>query len=288
MFANILMFTHFKSCTLQIRGEAYLIDRPKVMGILNTTLNSFFDGGKYHTMDTALARVEMMLKEGADMIDVGGQSSRPGADMIHEDEELSRTIPVIAAISQRFPGILISIDTFRAGVAKQAIAAGAAIVNDISAGDDDVEMFETVAALGVPYIAMHKQGTPKTMQQDPQYADVTQEIMHYLKQKNELCQSMGIRDVIIDPGFGFGKTLEHNYRLMKDLNLFHELNCPLLVGVSRKSMVCKLLRLDPKDALNGSTVLHTVALLQGAHILRVHDVKEAVEAVKICGTLAQP
>jgi dihydropteroate synthase len=279
------MFTHFKSHTLKIRGAEYRIDRPQVMGILNTTHDSFFDGGKYHTTDSALSRVEMMLKEGADMIDIGGQSSRPGADMISADEEKQRTMPIIEALIRRFPELLISIDTFRASVALHAVQAGASIVNDISAGDDDVDMIQTVARLQVPYIAMHKQGNSKTMQVDPQYEDVTGEVMSYLKLKNELYLSQGIHDVILDPGFGFGKTVAHNYRLMYDLHRFHELNCPILVGISRKSMVCKVLKVNPEKALNGSTVLHTVSLLQGAHILRVHDVKEAVEAVKICSQL---
>jgi len=256
------------------------------MGILNTTNDSFFDGGKYHTIDEALHRVDTMLKEGADMIDVGGQSSRPGAEMIGLEEEIQRTVPFIEAIHKRFPDNIISIDTFQSEVARKSVWAGASIINDISAGEDDDKMLKTVAELQVPYIAMHKQGKPVNMQLNPQYVDVSGEIYDYLKQKTELYQSMGISDVILDPGFGFGKTVEHNYKLMKDLSVFHRLNCPILVGVSRKSMICKLLRVDPKDALNGSTVLHTVALLQGAHILRVHDVKEAVEAVKICGQLS--
>ncbi len=275
------MLTHFKSYSIKLNGRLYTIDQPKVMGILNTTHDSFFDGGKYHTIDSALSRVEVMLEEGADMIDVGGQSTRPGADMITLSEELQRTVPVIEAIHRRFPDLIISIDTFKADVARKAVEAGAGIINDVSAGDDDVEMLNTVAELQVPYIAMHKQGNPKTMQQDPQYKDVLLDILEYFSQKTELFRSMGIQNVIIDPGFGFGKTVEHNYRLMKNLKLFHSFERPVLVGVSRKSMICKLLKVDPKDALNGSTVLHTIALLQGAHIIRVHDVKEAREAVKI-------
>jgi dihydropteroate synthase len=279
------MFTHFKSYSLKIKGQPYPIDRPKVMGILNTTHDSFFDGGKYHTTDSALYRVEVMLNEGADMIDIGGQSSRPGADMISEQAEIDRTVPVIAAIAKRFPDAVLSIDTFRAEVARQAVEVGVHIINDISAGEDDEKMLKTVSELQVPYIAMHKQGSTKTMQVDPQYTDVSHDILNYFTKKTELFKSMGIEDIILDPGFGFGKTLEHNYRLMHDLPLFHTFNRPILVGVSRKSMVCKLLKVNPENALNGSTVLHTVALLQGAHIIRVHDVKEAVEAVKIVGQL---
>jgi dihydropteroate synthase len=277
------MLTHFKSYSIKVNDKLFQLDCPKVMGILNTTYDSFYDGGKYHTIDSALQRVEDMLNEGADMVDIGGQSSRPGAEMISEHEESSRTIPVIKAIRQRFPDLILSIDTFRASVARQAIEAGAAIVNDISAGEDDKDMLQTVARLNVPYIAMHKQGLPKTMQQNPQYTDVAEDLMDYFTKKTELCRSLGIKDLIIDPGFGFGKTLKHNYELMDKLSLFHQFNCPILIGVSRKSMICQLLKVDPKDALNGSTVLHTIAVLQGAHILRVHDVKQAVETVKICG-----
>lgn len=277
------MLTDFKPYSLKIRGSLLQLDQPWVMGILNTTDDSFYDGGKYHTIENALHQAEKMLSEGANIIDIGGQSTRPGAVMTHLDEELRRTIPVVEAIIKRFPEAILSIDTFRAEVAKGAVEAGAGIVNDISAGDHDPEMMNIVAKLGVPYIAMHKQGDPATMQVDPQYSDVVQDILLYLKGKTDALRDKGIHDVIIDPGFGFGKNLEHNYKLMKHLQLFHTLNYPLLVGVSRKSMICKLLKVNPDKALNGSTALHTIALLKGAHILRVHDVKEAVEVVKICG-----
>jgi dihydropteroate synthase len=279
------MFTHFKSYSIKIKGKLYPLDRPMVMGILNTTNDSFYDGGKYHTIDSALLRTENMLNEGANLVDIGGQSSRPGANMISTDEELARTVPVIEAIRKRFPEAVISIDTFRAEVARQCIEAGADIVNDISAGDEDENMLKVVADARVPYIAMHKQGTPKDMQTDPQYKDVVLDVVEYFRQKLQHYQSIGIDNVIVDPGFGFGKTLDHNYSLMRGLDVFHALERPLLVGVSRKSMVCKLLKVDSKNALNGSTVLHTFALIKGAHILRVHDVKEAVEAVKICSQL---
>lgn len=275
------MLTDFKPYSLKIRGRLYQVDQPWVMGILNTSNDSFYDGGKYHTTDTALRQAEKMLNEGARIIDVGGQSTRPGAVMTGTEEELGRTISIVDAIARRFPEAVISIDTFRAEVAKRAVEAGAGIVNDISAGDDDPGMMDTVATLGVPYIAMHKLGDPATMQVNPQYEDVAQDILLYLKRKTDMLRDKGVHDIIIDPGFGFGKNLEHNYTLMKQLQLFHTLNCPLMVGVSRKSLICKLLKVNPGSALNGSTALHTIALLKGAHILRVHDVKEAMEVVKI-------
>ena len=275
------MLTDFKPYSIKIKGGLYIIDQPWVMGILNTTDDSFYDGGKYHTIDNALHQAEKMLMEGAKIIDIGGQSTRPGAVMTSEEEELQRTIPVVEALAKQFPEAILSIDTFRAEVAQKAVEAGAGIVNDVSAGDNDPGMMDMVVRLGVPYIAMHKQGDPATMQVDPQYEDVTQDVLLYLKQKTDILRDKGINDVIIDPGFGFGKNLEHNYRLMKQLQLFHTLNCPLMVGVSRKSIICKLLKVNPDKALNGSTALHTIALLKGAHILRVHDVKEAMEVVKI-------
>ncbi len=275
------MFAEYKPYSLKIKNIPYSITRPQVMGILNTTDDSFYDGGKYHTIDKALFRCEDMLHEGADIIDIGGQSTRPGADLITENEEIRRTAPVIDAIIKRFPDCIISIDTFRAAVANHAVRAGAAIINDVSAGDDDEDMVKTVSRLQVPYIAMHKKGLPKTMQDQPHYENVLQEVKSYLENKVKLYQNAGIEDIVLDPGFGFGKTLDDNYHLLKHLETFHTLNCPLLVGVSRKSMVWKLLSTEPSKALNGSTALHMLALAKGAHILRVHDVKEAVECVKI-------
>lgn len=251
------------------------------MGILNTTEDSFYDGGKYHTIDSALRRCEKMLSEGAQIIDIGGQSTRPGAEIHSEESEIKSTVPIIEAIHKRFHECIISIDTFRSNVALKAIEAGADIVNDVSAGDDDIDMLKTVSKLQVPYIAMHKKGFPKSMQENPQYHDVCAEVLNYLDAKLGLYSELGIKDVIIDPGFGFGKTTEHNYLLLKHLNLFHALDRPILVGLSRKSMVCKVLSVNPENALNGSTSLHTLALLQGAHILRVHDVKEAIECIKL-------
>lgn len=275
------MFAEYKPYSLKIKNIPYSITRPQVMGILNTTDDSFYDGGKYHTIDKALFRCEDMLHEGANIIDIGGQSTRPGADLITENEEIRRTAPVIDAIIKRFPDCIVSIDTFRAAVANHAVRAGAAIINDVSAGDDDEDMVKTVSRLQVPYIAMHKKGLPKTMQDQPHYENVLQEVKSYLENKVKLYQNAGIEDIVLDPGFGFGKTLDDNYHLLKHLETFHTLNCPLLVGVSRKSMVWKLLSTEPSKALNGSTALHMLALAKGAHILRVHDVKEAVECVKI-------
>jgi dihydropteroate synthase len=275
------MFAEYKPYSLKIKNINYSITRPQVMGILNTTDDSFYDGGKYHTIDKALFRCEDMLHEGADIIDIGGQSTRPGADMITEDEEIRRTAPIIDAIIKRFPDCIISIDTFRAAVANHAVRAGAAIINDVSAGDDDEDMVKIVSRLQVPYIAMHKKGLPKTMQDQPHYNDVLQEVKLYLENKLIIYREAGIEEVVLDPGFGFGKTLDDNYHLLKHLEVFHTLNCPILVGVSRKSMVWKLLATEPSKALNGSTALHMLALAKGAHILRVHDVKEAIECVKI-------
>ncbi len=276
------MFSEYKSYSLKIKNKPFTLDKPLVMGILNTTSDSFFDGGKYHTIETALARCETMLNEGAEIIDIGGQSTRPGADIQSVEDELQKTVPFIEAIIKRFPDTLISIDTFRAAVAEQAVAAGAGIINDVSAGEDDADMLDIVSKSGVPYIAMHKKGMPKTMQDNPQYHDVCAEIINYFDDKLALFNSKGIDNVVIDPGFGFGKTLEHNYLLLKHLDLFHALKCPVLVGVSRKSMVWKLLKTNPQNALNGTSALHMIALLNSANILRVHDVKEAVECITIC------
>lgn len=267
--------------TINCGGQPINLSTPKVMGILNVTPDSFFDGGHYGGVDSALTQAEKMLNEGATFIDVGGMSSRPGADIISVEEELARVIPVIEAVTAKFPHVIVSIDTIRAAVARQAVEAGAAIVNDISAGRFDEAMLPTVAALKVPFIAMHMQGLPATMQQNPQYENVVAEVLAFMQQRLAACHTAGISQVIIDPGFGFGKTVEHNYTLLRGLKEFQSLNCPILVGVSRKSMICKLLGVKPENALNGTTAVNTLALLNGAHILRVHDVKEAVEVVKV-------
>ena len=250
------------------------------MGILNVTPDSFSDGGKYRSVDAALLQAKKMIAEGVAIIDVGGYSSRPGAAEVSIHEELDRVIPVLERLSIELD-LVLSIDTFRAVVAKQAIEAGAHIVNDISAGDDDVTMIPTVAELGVPYIAMHKKGLPQSMQDNPQYGDVVAEVYDYLKQKKKQCVDAGIHDVILDLGYGFGKTLEHNYELLKRLTEFQEIGAPILTGVSRKSMVFRALGINASEALNGTTFLHAYALQGGSSILRVHDVKEAVECLKL-------
>jgi dihydropteroate synthase len=267
--------------TINCRGQLVSLSTPKVMGILNLTPDSFFDGGKFNGVDNALHQTERMLNEGAAFIDVGGMSSRPGAAIISEEEELQRVVPVVQQMVKRFPDILISVDTIRARVAKETVEAGAVIVNDISAGRFDQAMLETVAALRAPFIAMHMQGLPANMQQNPVYENVVTEVTDFFVERINACRAAGIKDVILDPGFGFGKTVEHNYTLLRNLSYFQHLNCPLLVGVSRKSMITKVLNIKAADALNGTTALNTLALLNGAHILRVHDVKEAAEVVRL-------
>jgi dihydropteroate synthase len=267
--------------TINCRGQLVSLSTPQVMGILNLTPDSFFDGGKFNTVDNALHQTEKMLREGATFIDVGGMSSRPGAEIITEEEELKRVVPVVHQMVKRFPDVLISVDTLRARVAKETVEAGAAMVNDISAGRFQEAMLTTVAALRVPFIAMHMQGLPANMQQHPHYKNVVTEVTDFFAGRITACYAAGIKDVILDPGFGFGKTVQHNYTLLRNLSYFQHLNCPVLVGISRKSMITKVLNIKADEALNGTTALNTVALLNGAAILRVHDVKEAVEVVKL-------
>lgn len=255
------------------------------MGILNATPDSFYNKGRDSHVDDMLRNAEAMLQQGAAILDVGGASTRPGQPLITADEELQRVIPVVVALRQHFPDAWLSIDTYNSKVARETVQAGADIVNDISAGAFDTEMLITVAALGVPYIAMHIQGTPETMQQNPSYDDVTSEVKNYLEQKIEDCVAAGITDIIIDPGFGFGKTVAHNFALLRELHSLQDLNRPILAGLSRKSMICKPLKVSPEHALNGTTALNMVALQNGADILRVHDVKEAMEVVRLFGYL---
>ncbi|MEE4001028.1 dihydropteroate synthase [Tenacibaculum sp. FZY0031] len=271
--------------TINCKGTLVDLTKPKVMGILNVTPDSFFDGGRYKNENEVLVQVEKMLKEGAVFIDVGAYSSRPGAKHISEEEELQRMLPVVELLVKNFPEIMISVDSFRSRVAEQSIHAGAALINDISGGKMDEQMFETVAKLQVPYIMMHMQGTPQNMQQNPQYENVVTEVISFFAEQLFKLRELKVNDVIIDVGFGFGKTLDQNYELLKNLSLFKSLDVPILTGVSRKSMLYKLLGVTPKEALNATTVANTAALLNGTHILRVHDVKEAVEAVKIVGQL---
>lgn len=266
---------------LNCGGRLVNTEKPLVMGILNITQDSFFDGGKHLSIDTALAQTEKMLSEGVSFIDVGAQSTRPGADMIGEEAELKAAIPAIEAMVKHFPNVLISIDTFRARVADEAIHAGAVIINDVSAGDDDEAMFDIVVKHKVPYIMMHKQGNSKTMQHKPSYNDVVLDIINYFIPKVEYLMANGVADIILDPGFGFGKTMEHNYDLLNRLDRFKIFELPILVGMSRKKMIQHAAKTDANGALNGTTAANTIALMKGANILRVHDVKEAVEAVNV-------
>jgi dihydropteroate synthase len=267
--------------TINCKGTLVDLSSPKVMGILNITPDSFFDGGKYKNESEILGQVEKMLFEGATFIDVGAYSSRPGAKHISEKQELQRIVPVIELLIKNFPEIIISIDTFRSAIARETIDAGAAIINDISGGKMDDNMFKTVANLRVPYILMHMLGIPQNMQLNPVYKDVTQEIISFFAEQIFKLHQLEINDIIIDVGFGFGKTISHNYEILKNLSLFKSLNAPILAGISRKSMLYKTLNISAKEALNATTSANTIALLNGANILRVHDVKEAMEAVKI-------
>jgi dihydropteroate synthase len=261
--------------TLNCKGRLVILDKPMVMGIINTSPDSFYPGSSMKTSEAVLEQARKMNSEGADFIDIGGQSTRPGSARISEDEELRNILPAIEIILKNFPGAILSVDTYRSGVAKAAIAAGCSMVNDISAG------ISAVASMHVPYICMHMKGTPETMQLDPSYENVTREVLQFFIQKIHECTSAGINDLIIDPGFGFGKSIRHNFQLLKDLSVFKMFNKPLLAGISRKSTIYKTLGITVKQALNGTTVLHTLALQNGADILRVHDVKEAREAISL-------
>ena len=271
--------------SINCKGKLIDLSSPKVMGILNITPDSFFDGGKFRSDKNILKHTEKMLNEGATFIDVGGYSSRPNAQHISEEEELKRVIPVVELLIKKYPEILISIDTFRSKVATQCVNIGACMVNDISAGTIDEKMFTTVATLQVPYIIMHMQGTPQTMQQSPKHDDIVHEVIYYFSKKINELRALNINDIIIDVGFGFGKTREQNYELLKNISLFKNLEVPILTGISRKSMLYKLLDLKPTGALNATTVANTIALLNGTNILRVHDVKEALEAIIIVNAL---
>ena len=266
---------------LNCRGQLLDITTPVVMGILNLTPDSFYDGGKFNNESNILSQVEKMLEEGASVIDIGAVSTKPKAAEVSQAEELMRLLPALDLIVRHFPNAILSVDTFRSQVAEKAIESGASIINDISARIYDDYMFKTIARLQVPYIMMHIQGTPKTMQENPIYENVTLDIIRFFVKRLGLLRTLGVKDIIIDPGFGFGKTVEHNYELLASLSNFEILNCPVMVGASRKAMINKVLHTKPEDALNGTTVVNTIALMNGANILRVHDVKEAVEAVKI-------
>ena len=266
---------------INCKGRLIDLSKPKIMGILNVTPDSFFEGSRGQTIDSAIAKAKKMIEEGADFIDIGGMSTRPGAEEISEEEEIKRVLPVIQCILQEFPEALISVDTYRSKVAEKSVVAGAAIINDISAGNLDENLLKTVAEMKVPYVLMHMQGTPQTMQKNPMYENVTLEVNQFFAQKINEIRALGVNDIILDPGFGFGKTVEQNYELFRNLEMIGFGEFPLLVGVSRKSMITKLLNVHQNDALNGTTILHTMALQKGANILRVHDVKEAKEVIKI-------
>lgn len=277
-----------KKETINYNGGLFDLSSPKVMGILNLTPDSFYDGGRYNHFETAVERVGGMITEGADIIDIGACSTRPGAKMPGAGEELNRLVPVIKEIKQRYPDVVLSVDTFRANVVSELVNQfGCMIVNDISAGSIDADMFSTVAKLKVPYILMHMQGHPGNMQLNPSYINVTKDVIKELSMHLDKLYSLGVNDVIIDPGFGFGKTLDHNYELFNHLDAFRFFEIPLLVGISRKSMIYKFLGGGPEQSLNGTTVLNTLALNAGANILRVHDVKPAVEAVLIFNKLKE-
>jgi dihydropteroate synthase len=267
--------------TIRCKGQLIDLSTPKVMGILNITPNSFFDGGKYKTENEILKQVEKMLIDGATFIDIGAYSSKPGADLVSEVEELNRILPVVKSISAHFPDTILSIDTFRSELAKICIENGAALINDISAGNLDDKMLEVIAKYKVPYIMMHMRGTPQTMQIMTDYDNIVKELLFYFSEQVAKARSYGIDDLIIDPGFGFAKTLEQNYEILQKLELFEITDLPLLVGFSRKSMIYKIVESNAEQALNGTTVLNTIALTKGAKILRVHDVKEAMECVKL-------
>lgn len=271
--------------TLNCKGRLLIIDRPQIMGIINITPDSFYAGSRQTQTDAILRQAEKMLTEGADILDIGGQSSRPGSTIISKEEEMHRVLPAIEKVLNKFPEAVISVDTFYADVARSCVQAGAGMVNDISAGNLDNEMLQTVATLQVPYIAMHMKGKPDTMQRQPVYDNMMKEIIDFFIAKVDECKKAGIRDVIIDPGFGFGKTIRHNFELLRHLAVLKMLNYPLLLGLSRKSTIYKTLAITADEALNGTTVLNTIGLLNGADILRVHDVKEAKEAVKLISAM---
>jgi dihydropteroate synthase len=286
IFMNFKDTFFSKKYTLNCRGKLINLSTPLVMGILNVTPDSFYDGGKYTTEKQILKKTGQMIREGASIIDVGAYSSRPGADEISVDEEIGRLAPALGAIRKKYPDIIISVDTFRSSAAEMAVKEfDADMINDISAGDADKDMFDKVAALSVPYVMMHMKGTPGNMQVNPVYGDVVEEILLYFSKKVQKAKLAGICDILIDPGFGFGKTLEHNFQILNRLDDFKILELPLLVGLSRKSMIYKALNITSREALNGTSVLNTIALMKGADILRVHDVREAVQTIKLCSLL---
>ena len=271
--------------TINCKGNLIDLSTPKVMGIINLTPDSFYDGGKLNSEKEILLQANKMLQEGATFLDLGAYSSRPGAQFVSEKEEINRLLPVIKILLNEFPKTLVSIDTFRSNVANESIAAGASLINDISAGKLDNDMFKIIAQHQVPYVMMHMRGTPETMMQNTDYTDLTKEVLYYFSERIAKARSFGINDLIVDPGFGFSKTLDQNYELFNDLELFRHLNVPLLIGISRKSMIQKKIKTTAADSLNGTTALHAIAIQKGVSILRVHDVKEAFETINLLQNL---
>lgn len=277
----------YSNNTLNLRGELLHLDTPKVMGILNITPDSFYEGSRVSGEKEILSQAAQMIEEGADLLDLGGYSSRPGASAISESEECNRVLPAIRLLKDHFPKTPLSIDTFRSTIARQAVDQGASLINDISGGEQDPQMFETVAELGVPYILMHMRGTPQTMTTLTQYDNLVKDVADYFHKKIYLLRQLGVRDLILDPGFGFAKTAEQNFELLQRLRYFSIFGLPLLAGLSRKAMIWKTLNTDPAGALNGTTTLNTIALANGASILRVHDVREAVECIALSQKIKQ-
>jgi dihydropteroate synthase len=267
--------------TLNCKGRLLVVDKPLLMGIMNITPDSFYTGSRFENTDSILKKAEQMLKEGADILDIGGQSTRPRSVPITADEELQRVLGTVESISKNFPGAFVSVDTYYSKVAAETVAAGACMINDVSGGSMDKDLLSTVASLQVPYVLMHMQGNPKSMQQNPQYENLVKEVLDFFIAKLEDLRQAGIHDVIVDPGFGFGKTIAHNFQLLRHLSVFKILNRPILLGLSRKSTIYKTLGIEADEALNGTTVLNTIGLMNGAGILRVHDIKEAKEAIKL-------
>ena len=272
---------------LNIKGSLLDLSSPKIMGILNVTPDSFYDGGVYSNENEILKQAEKMILDGVDIIDIGGYSSKPGAKKITIREEEKRVLPIIKLIYKTFKKTIISVDTFRSEIAEKSLNAGASIINDISGGDFDNNIYKIAERYKAPYIMMHMKGNPSNMQINPTYQNINYEIIKNLSKKIDFAQKKGVCDIIIDPGFGFGKTIEHNYQILNNLKLYKVLHKPILIGVSRKSMIYKLLKTDPSKALNGTTALNTIALINGANILRVHDVKQANEVIKLCGFLKE-
>lgn len=275
---------HPQQTTLNFRGRLLDVSRPAIMGILNMTPDSFYASGRVSTVDAVLQQAEKMLEDGAAILDIGGASSRPGAAEVREDDEKKRVLPAIEALATQFPQALLSIDTWRAGVALEAVAAGAHMINDISAGKLDQALYPALQKISrtspTPYVLMHMQGTPKTMQQNPEYTHVVQDVLDFFIREVTSLRALGVTDIVLDPGFGFGKSTTHNFQLLKNLRVFSSiLSLPILAGLSRKSMICKVLHVSPDRALNGTTALHVLALQQGANLLRVHDVREAQESI---------